>query len=61
MFQKLTVGSDDDLTFICDTTSEPDRVITEHIKMYARKEEGHKENEEDWGSAPFQIMNEEEC
>ena len=61
MFQKLTVGSDDDLTFISDTTKEPERVITEHIKMFARKEEGHKENPEDWGSKPFQIMKETEC
>ena len=56
MFQKLTLGSDDDITFICDTTNDPARVITEFTKMLARKMGGHKKNDEDWGSSPFQIF-----
>ena len=61
MFKKLTVGSDDDITFICDTTVEPERVLTEFIKMLAKKEEGHKKDENDWTSTPFQIMEVPTC
>ena len=61
MFKKLTVGSDDDLTFISDTTNDASRVIAILTKLSAWKEGGHKKNENDRFSASFQLMEETDC
>ena len=61
MFRKLTVGSDDDLTFISDTTTDASRVIAIHTKLSAWKEGGHKKNASDKFSSSFQLMEESNC
>ena len=61
MFQKLTMGSDDDIKFISDTTVDASRIIAIHTKIAAWKEGGHVENPNDRMSKPFQIMENQNC
>ena len=61
MFKKLTVGSDDDLTFISDTTADAARVIAIHTNLSAWKESGHKKNASDRYSSNFQLMENANC
>jgi len=61
MFKKLTLGSDDDIIFISDTTKQPERVLTEYTKMNSMKELGHKKESNDRLSTPFQIMDVRDC
>ena len=61
MFRKLTVGSDDDLKFMSDTTNDVARVIAMHTRLSAWKEDGHKKNANDRLSAGFQLMENVNC
>ena len=61
MFQKLTAGSNDDLRFMSDTTTDPSRIIAIHNKLAAWKEGGHLRNANDRTSTPFQILQVSSC
>ena len=61
MFQKLTMGSDDDITFISDTALDASRVIAIHTKVAAWKLGGHIKNPTDRMSTPFQILQNSNC
>ena len=61
LFQKLTVGSDDDMKFITDTTNDPPRVFAIHNKLAAWKEGGHLKNVTDRTSSPFQLLQVADC
>ena len=60
-FKKLNLCTPDDCIFLVSTCSEPLRAMSLHNKISSSNAWGHKRNENDEKSTPFEILNVAEC
>ena len=60
-FKRLNLCTPDDCTFLVSICSEPVRAMSLHNKISSSNVWGHKKNENDEKSTPFEILNVAEC